>query len=171
MRSIWVRMMVIACLLVAAARLTEPAVGQIKTPSITLKPPIPEEQNPHVLRFRERDSDGDGILSETEYVIGAGRERKAVQREFKVFDTDGDARLNLNEFLTIPIGQPENQRGVIDEPVIQLASKRLSELMMSWEKWDTNGDGSLNNSEFASARIGLLVPGLESAAFNQWDQV
>jgi Ca2+-binding EF-hand superfamily protein len=170
MWSVHTRTMAIACNLVAAVMLTKPAVGQPSVPSIALKPPIPIEQNPHLLRFRERDTDADGILNETEYIIGAGRERKAVQREFKVFDADGDARLNLNEFLTVPIGQPENQRGVIDDPVIQLAEKRLAELMMSWGKWDTNGDGSLNNGEFQSARMGKLVPGLESATFSQWDQ-
>ena len=170
MKSLNATMMVIAALLVSAPILIEPAAGQSKTPTIALSPPLRHSENPHVLRFREYDRDEDEILSEREYENGARRERKAVRREFKVFDADGDARMNLNEFLTVPVGQPENQRGVIEDPVILLASKRLIELMTPWEEWDTDGDGLLKKSEFASARPGLLVPGLESAAFSEWDQ-
>ena len=170
MRSGSAAIIVIAYHLASAVILTEPAWCQSDLPTLALKPPIPEIQNPHVLRFRERDTDGDGILSESEYSIGSGRDRKSVQREFKVFDADRDGRMSLNEFLTVPVGQPEDQRGVIDDPVVQLAASRLHEIMKSWETWDADGDGSLGKSEFEAARIGSLVPGLESAGFGQWDQ-
>ena len=143
---------------------------QSQLPTIGLKSPIADEQNPHALVFRERDKDSDGILSVNEYITGAGRDRKTLHREFKVFDADADGRMSLNEFLTVPVGQPENQRGVIDDPVIQLAAKRQGELMKLWEKWDTNKDGLLDKPEFESAKLGLMVPGLESAGFTKWDQ-
>lgn len=93
-----------------------------------------------------------------------------MQREFKVFDANADGRMDLNEFLTVPAGQPENQRGVIDDPVVQLAAKRLTALMTPWEKWDADKNGALDKREFESARIGRLVPGLQSAGFTKWDQ-
>ena len=157
-------------MVITAAFFAQPAWCQLQLPTIGLKSPIDNEQNPCVLVFRERDTDRDGMLSENEYVIGAGRERKMVRREFKVFDANADGRMNLNEFLTVPVGQSENQRGVIDDPVIQLAAKRLGELMKPWEKWDADRDGMLDKREFESARIGSLVPGLQSAGFSKWDQ-
>lgn len=169
MRSTIASMMVIATLL-AAGILAEPAWCQSPWPTIELKPPIDNEHNPLTPGFRERDTDGDGMLNENEYVIGAGRDRKMVRREFKVFDANADGRMNLNEFLTVPVGQPENQRGVIDDPVILLAANRLTELMKRWAKWDTDRDDLLDKPELESARIGSLIPGLQSAGFTKWDQ-
>ena len=157
-------------LTLAVVVFAQTAWSQIPSPTIQIKPPIDNDKNPHAAHYRERDTDKDGMLNETEYVIGAGRDRKMVRREFKVFDADRDGRLNLNEFLTVPVGQPEDQRGVIDDPVVQLAAKRLNELMARWKAWDANADGSLSNPEFQSAKIGVFVPGLESASFADWDQ-
>ena len=163
-------MMSLVVTLIMTAFFAPSAWCQSQMPTIRLKPPIADEQNPHTLVFRERDKDSDGILNVSEYITGAGRDRKTLHREFKVFDADADGRMSLNEFLTVPVGQPENQRGVIDDPVIQLAARRQGELMKLWEKWDTDRDGLLDKPEFESAKIGLLVPGLQSAGFTKWDQ-
>lgn len=167
-RTAFVRSAILPVLVIAA--FAEPAWCQSQLPTIGITPPIDNEQNPHAALFRERDTNADGMLNETEYVIGTGRDRTIVRREFKVFDADRDSQLSLNEFLTVPVGQPEDQRGVIDDPVIQLAAQRLAELMARWEKWDADGDGSLNRNEFQSAKPGSLVPGLGSAGFMHWDQ-
>lgn len=163
-------MMSLVFTLITTAFFAPSAWCQSQMTTIGLKPPIADEQNPHALVFRERDKDSDGILSVSEYITGAGRDRKTLHREFKVFDADADGRMSLNEFLTVPVGQPENQRGVIDDPVIQLAARRQGELMKLWEKWDIDRDSLLNKPEFESAKIGLLVPGLQSAGFTKWDQ-
>src|SRR5262245_65912205 len=52
--------------------------------------------------FRTRDSDGDGALTEEEFVAGGGQEKAALQRDFKVFDANRDGRLSVTEFLSIP---------------------------------------------------------------------
>lgn len=159
-------------LVVLAVLGTEPVLGQPATSrlSLTLKAPMAAEQNPLLPAFTSRDKDSDNLLTEAEYVDAGGRDVKLLKREFRVFDADQDGRLTFAEFVTIPMAQPEDQRGVIDDPVIRLAESRFTEIMDTWEQLDQNRDGAVTKSVFHSAAIGSLVPGMESVKFPAWDQ-
>jgi len=129
---------------------------------------LADANNPLVEQFKSLDADGDGLLTQDEYLKRSGREAVLLPRDFLVFDTDGDKRLSRNEFLTIPVGQPEDQRGTIFDPVIQLAESRLADLTAQWKGWDKNDDGKLDATEFQAAEIAKRLH-LESIPFEAWD--
>src|SRR6266478_6722097 len=119
-------------------------------------------ENPLAAEFAACDADRDGSLTEAEYLKRAGRERPVLLREFRMFDLDGDRRMSLAEFVTVPVGQSEEQRGTLADPVVVLAETNLARLAKDWKKWDRNGDDVLAPDEFQAAAIPALVPGLES---------
>ena len=129
----------------------------------------PLDENPLGVQFTAYDTDGNGVLSEAEYLKRAGREKAVSLREFKVFDIDGDGQMTLAEFVTVPDGQPSELRGVLADPVVVLSEKALARLTKSWKEWDRNGDDRLAPDEFQTAAIPKLVAGLESTGFADWD--
>jgi len=105
-------------LLIAAAILNVDAQqGYAQPPSIRLKPPVANDDNPLKAAFVDRDIDVSGGLSEGEYVADSQPDLVRRKRDFAVFDFDADQQLSLDEFLTIPMGQSESHRGVINDPV------------------------------------------------------
>lgn len=125
--------------------------------------------NPRVAEFRTRDTDADQRLSEDEYLTGGGPDERVLHRDFIVFDASGDGRLTLAEFLTIPAGQSDEQRGTIPDPVTLLSEAKRSELTAEWKAWDASGDGALSPDEFANSAIGSRIRGLEATKFADWD--
>ncbi|MBC7818885.1 MAG: hypothetical protein IAG10_18515, partial [Planctomycetaceae bacterium] len=130
---------------------------------------VPLAENPLGAHFAACDVDGNGSLTESEYLLRAGREMPALLREFKIFDLDGDRRMSLAEFVTVPFGQPDELRGTLADPVVVLAETKLARLTKHWKAWDQNGDGLLAPDEFKTSAIPFLVPGLESTGFADWD--
>src|SRR4029077_16155779 len=98
-----------------------------------------------------------------------GRKRAVLLREFRMFDLDGDRRISLAEFVTVPIGQPEEHRGTLADPVVILVQTKLTRLVKDWKGWDRNGDDLLSRDEFQMAAIPSLIPGLEATGFADWD--
>ncbi|MEK6258632.1 MAG: EF-hand domain-containing protein [Planctomycetota bacterium] len=125
--------------------------------------------NPLIPEFRRCDTDKDGLLTEAEYHRRIGFSMQDSHREFVVFDADGDARISLNEFLTVPIGQPDEHRGTITDPVIVLSKAKLTDLVGSWKQWDQNTDGLISGPEFSMAKLASRVKGLEATQFADWD--
>lgn len=130
---------------------------------------VPLAENPLGAQFAACDVDGNGSLTESEYLFRAEREMSVLLRDFKMFDMDGDRRMSLAEFVTVPVGQPEELRGVLADPVVVLAQTKLAGLAKHWKGWDRNGDELLNPDEFQTAAIPFLVPGLEATGFADWD--
>lgn len=126
-------------------------------------------ENPLRAEFAACDVDQDGALTEPEYLKRAGREMRVLLREFKMFDMDGDRRISLAEFVTVPIGQPDAQRGTLADPVVLLSETKRARLARDWKEWDLSGDDLLAPDEFKTAEIPSLVPGLESTGFANWD--
>jgi Ca2+-binding EF-hand superfamily protein len=126
-------------------------------------------ENPLGAEFAACDADRDGFLTEAEYLQRAVRERRVLLREFRMFDLDGDGRMTLAEFVTVPVGQPEEQRGTLADPVVGLVETKLARLAKEWKEWDRNGDDRLAPDEFQAAAIPALVPGLEATGFADWD--
>jgi len=166
-------------LLFALVFATRPSIGFAQVPEknstvkeLTVKTSADgtdDPTNPLIPEFRRCDSDQDGVLTEDEYCRRIGFSRQDLHREFVIFDANGDARINLAEFLTVPVGQPEEHRGTITDPVIVLSRARLDELAGSWKRWDHNGDGVISRTEFAAAELASRVPGLEATQFSDWD--
>ena len=130
---------------------------------------INPEANPLAAEFHLRDKDGDGALTEDEYVAGGGPEKGALRRNFIVFDADGDHRMSLNEFFTVPSGQPDDQRGVIPDPIVMLSKSKLQAITDDWKVWDLDGDSALAKDEFSKSIIGSRVAGLDATTFEEWD--
>lgn len=128
-----------------------------------------DPNNPLIPEFRRCDADGDGLLTEAEYSRRIGFNQQEQHREFIVFDANRDARISLAEFLTVPVGQPDDQRGTIADPVIILCKAKLAKLIESWKQWDRNEDLVLSRMEFAKSQITSQVNGLESTQFADWD--
>ncbi len=138
-------------------------------PAAASATPSERPENPLAAVYRACDTDKDGGLTEAEYLNRAGREMPVLRREFKVFDFNGDGRMSLAEFLTVPVGQPEDQRGTIPDPVVLLSEARLAELTSLWKKWDQDDDDLLAANEFRAAAIPSRIRGLESSGFDDWD--
>ena len=128
-----------------------------------------DPRNPLIPEFRRCDTDGDGLLTEAEYAHRIGFDLQELHREFVVFDANGDAKISLAEFLTVPVGQPDEQRGTITDPVVVLSKAKLAELVGSWKGWDKNDDGAISQTEFAAAKFASHVNGLEATNFIDWD--
>lgn len=131
---------------------------------------VPDDPtNPLIAEFRRCDTDQDGVLTEAEYYHRIGFSMQDQHREFIVFDADGDQRISLAEFLTVPVGQPDEHRGTITDPVIVLSKSKLTELSGLWKQWDRDNNDSLSPSEFAAAKLVARVRGLEATQFVDWD--
>jgi hypothetical protein len=89
--------------------------------------------NPLALVFNACDADRDGFLTKDEYLKRGGQDAGVLVRDFKVFDFNRDDRLSLVEFLIIPVGQPEEQRGAVLDPVVLLAEQAFEKI--SERKW------------------------------------
>src|SRR5262245_37282905 len=138
---------------------TEPSICLAQAPANKSTDETDDPNNPLIPEFRRCDSDGDGQLTEAEYYRRIGFSMQDLHREFVVFDTNGDARISLAEFLTVPVGQPDEQRGTITDPVIELSKAKLAELVGSWKQWDRNEDGAISESEFATVELASRVKG------------
>ena len=126
-------------------------------------------ENPRTAEFRIRDRDQDGTLTETEYANEAEPDQPLQRREFKVFDGDHDGQMSLAEFLTVPVGQAEDLRGILRDPVVQRSQSAFAELNLRGKKCDLDQDGQLSKSEFAAAELGPQVRGLGKLPFEEWD--
>ncbi len=144
--------------------------GYAQNPTVRLRPPVANDENPLKLVFVERDADASGGLSKAEYVVDSQLDSARRKRDFLVFDADGNQQLSPEEFLTIPMGQSEIHRGVIGDPVIRIAESRLTGAIERWGQWDKNSDTTLDQEEFTAGRIAAEIPGLQYADFGLWDQ-
>lgn len=137
--------------------------------SVLLSESASQAEDAIVAEFKACDANGDAVLSEAEYLKRVGREKAVLQREFKVFDFDGDGRMTQAEFVTVPIGQADELRGKLPDPVIGLSEKAMAQLAKEWKAWDKTGDDSLSAEEFKEGDVAAQVRGLEAAGFADWD--
>ncbi len=122
-----------------------------------------------VAEFKVCDANGDGVLTEEEYLKRVGREQPVLLREFKVFDINRDGKMTQAEFVTVPVGQTDELRGKLADPVVGLSERAMARLAKEWKAWDKNGDDSLSADEFIVGNVSAQVRGLEATGFADWD--
>lgn len=120
--------------------------------------------------FRVNDKDASGWLSESEFLRLPDRPMEALRRDFLVFDSDADGRMSLAEFRAVPYVAPEEQRGPIADPIVDLSRSANQQLIQKWAEWDSDKDGVLDAAEFQSAGLPKQLPGLEMTTLNDWDR-
>lgn len=121
-------------------------------------------------KFGLLDADGDGELTEKEFLAEGTLPPEQLRRDFQVFDSDRNGRLTRTEFLAIPHWVRDDLRVSPPDPVAQLAEGHFSKLQAKWTDWDLDRDGQLNTAEFRTAAFGRTIPGLEMTSFADWDQ-
>jgi Ca2+-binding EF-hand superfamily protein len=103
------------------------------TQAQTTTPEKKDQSDPIHKLFRELDRDKSGGLSKSEYVDPAGDKlQAAAEREFALFDADGDGQLSLLQFALTPRADEKS------EEVFHLL--------------DANSDGALTRAEFVKPR-------------------
>jgi len=123
-----------------------------------------------IREFRKRDADQDGLLTEAEFLTGVADDARVIaQRDFRLVDFDGSGALSPAEFHNIPPVDHVNLPGELPDPVAELAVAAVARVTEAWTGWDQDQNGTLSEAEFTAAKPGALVPGLEAAAFPEWD--
>lgn len=127
------------------------------------------QTNNAVAKYAAMDSDGDGVLTEDEFIAEGNLPVERLRRDFKLFDVDENGRIEQSEFMAIPHWVSAGQRTSMPDPVVVLSQASLSKLTTRWGEWDKDSDGSLDATEFKSAGLGRQVRGLEITGFDDWD--
>ncbi|WP_448205674.1 EF-hand domain-containing protein [Azospirillum sp. sgz302134] len=92
--------------------------------------------------FAALDRDHDGTLTANELTAGQ-------DQVLRLFDTDGDGKVSLQEFISAPLGPVGNRPGA-PQRIAQVRTARFQQL-------DRNGDGVLTTDEFARVTVATVM--------------
>ncbi|MCX7397704.1 MAG: hypothetical protein NT138_08525 [Planctomycetales bacterium] len=120
-------------------------------------------------RFAALDTNEDGMLQIAEFLAEGSMPSDRLQRDFRVFDADGNGNLTIAEFKTISHGVPENLQTEILDPFVLQSQASWNDMVDHWQEWDTNRDESLSEAEFSAIPSSAKVAGMESFGFAEWD--
>src|SRR5258708_1990117 len=122
-------------------------------------------------KFRSRDLNRDGKVLQAEFVeTAAEKDRPAAQRDFKLFDLDGDGELTFDEFRNIASLVPAPLRGKLPNPLTKLVDGQMAVIQKGWSNWDSDKDGKLDKTEFSKSDLPRSAYELKQATFEQWDR-
>jgi Ca2+-binding EF-hand superfamily protein len=144
-----------------AARLS---IGLWLTIGLSLLAPAAEPSTPAPPRWREFDTDGDGVVSRAEFLARAGDDAAVWRRDFGLCDWDADGVLSPAEFAGCPAVFPPDERGPWPDPLAEILQKYIGLFDEHWERWDVNRNGELSQGEFVSGTLALSIPPLKTAA-------
>ena len=127
---------------------TKPAPGSKEKPAPKRKESVARKA------FDARDKDGNGRLSETEFVQAAGEaDRPLVKRDFHMLDFDRNGFMSFEEFRNVPYLVPLEERGEVPDALADLVAQRFDASLEKWNEFDTNGDGALDQQELRAAGL------------------
>lgn len=121
--------------------------------------------------FLAHDADENGQLSRSEFLKSFPEQNQPVaQRDFKLFNRDGDQALSFEEYRTIPGLVPKRFRGSITHSLAAYLEKQTDVINQNWKKWDTDGNDRLSPEEFKSAKLEDQIPGIPQTTLKDWDR-
>ncbi len=130
--------------------------------------PQEAEADAAAAKFGQLDRDGNAQLSSAEFIAGVGAEHRAeAQREFRVFDSDSDGALTLDEFRNVPLYVAAEDRGPLRDPLVDRATETMTRIDGQWAECDGNRDGALSEDEFTKSSLGRAV--LPGTSLADWD--
>jgi len=97
--------------------------------------------------FRAADTDGNGFLSEEEYLKRKGA-KNVLQRDFKLFDFNDDGKLSKSEFSVTPGIVHPSLRGPIPDPVEGLRMAAIEALDESFGGWSKTPEMGVHPQNF-----------------------
>lgn len=107
--------------------------------------------------FEKLDADGDGQLSLEEYVQRSEARNKN-ERDFQVFDFDGDERLTRSEFAAIPGLVPPAQRGALPDPFEALLNAAVAAMDETYNHWDRQPRLMIPTQQFIVTFMESIAP-------------
>tara|TARA_R110000868_G_scaffold411753_2_gene708862 strand:+ start:12591 stop:20654 length:8064 start_codon:yes stop_codon:yes gene_type:complete len=121
--------------------------------------------------FAACDQNSDQELSQDEYLLMVSKiDQKVAKRNFRVVDFDGNGKLSLKEFQTLPgLFTPET-RGVVPDPVAELAMAAHQTWQKIQKSADKNADGQLSPEEWPKADLKKQFLPLSDLKFSIWDE-
>ena len=120
--------------------------------------------------FAACDQDGDQELNRDEYLpLVANVDPKLAERNFRVIDFDGNKKLSLSEFQTLPGLFTPASRGTVPDPVADLAKQAHETWIKIQNKADENSDGQLTLKEWPLQALQQQFPPLADLKFDVWD--
>ncbi|MEZ6132677.1 MAG: hypothetical protein R3C59_28760 [Planctomycetaceae bacterium] len=120
-------------------------------------------------KFLTLDSNRDGELTESEFIVEGSLPTERLKRDFRVFDDNADERISQIEFRRIPHWVAVEFQEPVSDPVVEMSQTVLASLKQQWPQWDDDGDSFLAPGEFTSATAFRDIAGLEMTGFADWD--
>lgn len=95
-----------------------------------------EIKDKYAQRFKALDTNKDKKLQLEEYLKHNPARQAISKRDFQLFDVDRSGSLSLNEFLTIPVVTPLNDRGPLPDPLDAFVDHAVAAMDKSFDDWD-----------------------------------
>ena len=111
-----------------------------------IKPTAPEAV---VARFAKLDRDTDKVLTFNEYRFATSPAQAALAlRDFHLFDRNTDSHLTLDEFWSIPVISPPDQRGPLSDPMTGLVDQFVGILDQLFDQWNQDSNRTIPSADF-----------------------
>ncbi|QDT97531.1 hypothetical protein [Gimesia aquarii] len=122
------------------------------------------------LAFATSDKNSDGELTLEEYLpLVASTKPELAKRNFNVVDFDGNGQLTQEEYKALPGLFSAAERGMIPDPVADLAEIAQQKWKALHKTADRNKDGQLSQSEWPQANLKKQLTPLADLEFKVWD--
>ncbi len=123
----------------------------------------------HVQAFKRMDANGDGQISEREFVEGIGRTLKLTmpimhaRAVFRRIDSNSTGQLSYHKFIdwcqTVSDAQNSNIEEMSDDDLLAMLSQKRKNIFLAFESMDVNRDSrlSLNEVKISNASVHTLI--------------
>lgn len=109
-------------------------------------------EGPSTAPFLALDADGDKKLSLDEFLKAPG-EPDVLKRDYRLFDSNNDKRLTVEEFDAILFDQTSDQRGPVPDPFEEMLQRALEQLDENFDEWDQNPEKTVEVRGFVQSFV------------------